>query len=123
LKGTGYLAAASFSPYIPRFALSNSSVIPTESEAKWRDLLFTFPSAKAQEKSKGAPGSPQRTWAEKDGRSPTIAFAELVTAAEGTALPIHLNKSKWNRRRPPLCPPDRGSEVEGSAVLLDQQQR
>src|ERR1700684_2122624 len=23
----------------------------------------------------GAPGSPQRTWAEKDGRSPTIAFA------------------------------------------------
>jgi hypothetical protein len=27
----------------------------------------------------GAPGSPQRTWAEKDGRSPTIVFAELAT--------------------------------------------
>jgi hypothetical protein len=26
------------------------------------------------EESTGAPGSPQRTWAEKDGRSPTIAF-------------------------------------------------
>src|SRR6202020_2866728 len=27
----------------------------------------------------GAPGSPKRTWTEKDGRSPTIAFAELAT--------------------------------------------
>jgi hypothetical protein len=30
-------------------------------------------------KSLRAPHSPQRTWAENDGRSPTIAFSELAT--------------------------------------------